>query len=162
MDWPLVDCYCCSNHTHRGTRAHGDMSAHTAALGGALLGPVDGDQNVVQACWNPHSNPQCDFIREYNEQTLVLALLACCALRSWPLTEVSWPQWANCMSYIPVTTTNMLQWELQPKIANENVNGDSIYLTPPSRSMPPSIVRARLAQREAERVIAAFMSHCRS
>lgn len=46
MDWPLVDCYCCSNHTHRGIRAHGDMSARTAAPGRALLGPVDGDQNV--------------------------------------------------------------------------------------------------------------------
>lgn len=39
MDWPLVDCYCCRNHTHRGTQAHGGMAAPTAVPEGHSLLP---------------------------------------------------------------------------------------------------------------------------
>lgn len=51
MDWPLVDCYCCSNHTHRGTQAHGGMSAPTTVPGGMFALLEDSGWNVQWCNW---------------------------------------------------------------------------------------------------------------
>lgn len=51
MDWPLVDCYCCSNHTHWGTQAYGGMSAPTTVPRGCLLLHKDSGRNLQWCNW---------------------------------------------------------------------------------------------------------------
>lgn len=165
MDWPLVDCYCWSNHTHRGTQAHGDMSAHTAVLGGSFAWARGRwPECVVQTCWNPH-NTQCDFIGNFKGPTLVLTflrLLACNALRPWPLSKsADLNELIVChISLSP--TTNMLLWELQPKYQySESKMLLVIHLLDTSILCNATAhCSCTISAVWGDRVNAAFMSHC--